>query len=101
MAQNDRHLALTRHPIAAMDARQHVRRFCAEMPADLQATAQLLTSELVTNALLHGCSAIGMRMSSDQKTFRVEVSDDSPTPPQRVQALPNGTSGRGMMLVER
>lgn len=84
-----------------MDARRHVRSFCLEMPADLQATAQLLTSELVTNAVQHGRGLIEMQMSACPQTVRVEVSDESPTPPRRLDASPGHTSGRGMMLIER
>ena len=101
MALDRERLALGRYPAAASDARQHVSDFCIEMPADLRATAQLLTSELVTNALIHGSGEIEMQMSADAETFRVEVSDQSPTPPQRVRHSSASTSGRGMMLVER
>jgi anti-sigma regulatory factor (Ser/Thr protein kinase) len=70
------------------------------MSSDLQTTAQLLTSELVTNALQHGYGTIEMHVSVDPETLRVEVSDDSPEPPQPMEASPGSTSGRGVMLVE-
>ena len=100
MLHGQARLELMRDPRSATYARQRVGDFCADMPADLQTTAQLLTSELVTNALQHGDGAIEMLMSVDPETLRVEVSDESPEPPQPMQASPGSTSGRGVMLVE-
>ncbi len=100
MLHGQARLELARDPASATYARHRVREFCADMSPDLQATAQLLASELVTNALQHGAGAIEMHLSADPRTLRVEVSDQSPEPPQRMHASPGSTSGRGVMLVE-
>ena len=100
MLHGEARLPLERDPTAASDARQSVRRFCADMPRDLQTTAQLLTSELVTNALQHGDGAIELQLRADPTALRVEVSDESPERPQRMNASAGSVSGRGMLLVE-
>ena len=101
MTDDQTRLKLSRDPTSAGYARQRVRAFCADLPPDLQAVAQLLVSELVTNALQHGEGAIGMEMSVDPKSLRIEVSDDSPHPPRVANPSPDWTGGRGLLLVER
>ncbi len=100
MLHGQARLEIMRDPTAAAYARQRVGEFCAEMPSDLQETARLLTSELVTNALQHGYGNIEMRLSVDPEALCVEVSDESPDPPQPMEASPGSLSGRGVMLVE-
>lgn len=94
-------LQLSRDPTSAAQARQQVRSFCADMSPDLQAVAQLLASELVTNALQHGEGTIAMAMSVDPTGLRVEVSDQSPHPPRVRHPPPDWTGGRGLLLVEQ
>ena len=93
-------LQLSRDPTAASYARQRVGEFCGDMAPDLQATAQLLTSELVTNALRHGTGAIEMCMTVELKTVRVEVTDESPQPPRIMHPTAQSAGGRGVLLVE-
>ena len=40
---------------------------------------EILVSELVTNALLHGDGPIGLRLASDGQSVRLEVTDDGGT----------------------
>jgi anti-sigma regulatory factor (Ser/Thr protein kinase) len=101
MVDGQERLTLGRDPTSAAYARRRVRGFCADLSPDLQAVAQLLTSELVTNALRHGEGAIAMTMTVDSSELRVEVADDSPYPPRRTHAPLDGTGGRGVLLVER
>lgn len=100
MTHDRQRLCLDRDPTTPAYARRQVREFCADMPADLQATAQLLTSEVVTNAIRHGSGAIEMTMSIDARVLRVGVADDSPRPPRLLRASPSSASGRGVGLIE-
>ena len=61
--------------------------------------AELLTSELVTNAVRHAASEIMLRVAVDDSTLRVEVTDTSATMP-RIRDDP-GVGGYGLRIVER
>ncbi|MFI9615632.1 ATP-binding protein [Streptomyces sp. NPDC052023] len=94
-------------PSAVREARAEVRRQLecwglAEpdgVGGDLVATAQLLVSELATNALVHAASHFRLTLSAAHGVLRCEVSDGGRRVPQVLDA---GTSesGRGMFLVE-
>lgn len=61
---------------------------------------ELLTSELVTNAIVHaGCNVEVTVKVADERVC-VEVHDDSDRGPARRRATRLATSGRGMELVE-
>lgn len=63
--------------------------------------AELLVSELVTNAVLHGAPPITMRVECDGSNgLRVSVTDNNPEPARVRQAGPADESGRGMRLVD-
>jgi serine/threonine-protein kinase RsbW len=93
-------LALHRHS-APRTARSQIRRVCAAaMPRHVCETAELLTSELVTNAVMHGEGLIRLAVFLDAARLRVEVSDDSPTRPQLREAGAGDTGGRGLQFVD-
>jgi anti-sigma regulatory factor (Ser/Thr protein kinase) len=100
MFGNDSRIRLVRDLAAAQHARRHVRRFCAQMPTDLRATAQLLTSELVTNAVQHGRGQVELLLTDCGDSIRVEVIDESAERPHLLRASPGQVRGRGLMLVE-
>ncbi len=100
MPHGETRLTMRRHPGEAARARQHVRDHCAGLPGDVQATVQLLTSELVTNAIQHGLGPIELRLTSGEGSLRVEVSDESPVRPGLGRPSPDQTRGRGLMVVE-
>jgi anti-sigma regulatory factor (Ser/Thr protein kinase) len=62
---------------------------------------EILVSELVTNALLHGDGPIGLRLASDGQSVRLEVTDDggTATTPHLVEHEQVG--GWGLHLVDR
>jgi anti-sigma regulatory factor (Ser/Thr protein kinase) len=62
--------------------------------------AELLTSELVTNAVLHAGTAINVTVSDDAGGLRVEVTDASVTAPARRLYSAEAATGRGLGLVE-
>lgn len=68
---------------------------------DLIETAELLLTELATNALRHASGLdIGVRVCLQGGHLVIEVNDGSPTRPELRQAQPNDENGRGLFLVE-
>jgi serine phosphatase RsbU (regulator of sigma subunit) len=61
-------------------------------------TAQLLVSELVTNALVHGAGSLGVRLIKG-RTLLCEVHDDGADMPHLRHADATDESGRGLQLV--
>ena len=88
---------------APREARQAVARFLArsEVP-QLIDDAQLLVSELVTNAVRHARGPIAVRASFRDGFLHLEVCDNAADcPPLRRAAGPDDVGGRGMELVEK
>src|SRR5262249_51197717 len=76
-------LELPGGPSAAARARTEIRQAIeALMPEDDSAAVTLLTSELVTNAVIHAQqpddASIGLRIIRSQERLRVEVIDSGP-----------------------
>jgi len=69
-------------PIAASEARQFVAETFRQwdLTEDLD-TVALLTSELVTNGVLHARTALEIGLTSDERGLLVEVHDSDPRPP--------------------
>lgn len=63
---------------------------------------ELLTSELLANAVLHGPQdgIVGVRLQTSDTMLRVTVTDRNPTPPVVLHPDPIEPSGRGMAIVE-
>ncbi|MDX3751154.1 ATP-binding protein [Streptomyces sp. AK08-02] len=66
---------------------------------DLVDVAELLVSELVTNAVLHAASPFRLTLSASHGVLRCEVTDTGRGTPQ-VLCAGTGESGRGMFLVD-
>ncbi|MFE9976197.1 ATP-binding protein [Streptomyces hirsutus] len=67
---------------------------------DLIETAELLLTELATNALRHGHSRdIGVHVYLQNGRCRIEVNDGSPNRPKLRHAGPTDEGGRGLFLV--
>ncbi len=64
--------------------------------------AQLLVSEIVSNAVLHGGGPVTLRVIEVESgsTVRVEVDDHGGGQPQMRHAAPEDLSGRGLRLVD-
>nr|WP_165974680.1 ATP-binding protein [Nonomuraea deserti] len=70
--------------------------------ADESTTAELLVSEVVTNALTHTDEPVHVRLSDRDGVLRVEVEEhgaSTPLPPARLSG-PDEESGRGLFLLE-
>ena len=93
-------------PGAVPCARLHARLVAAEWSLDrLSGTAELLVSELVTNAVrisaqMPARPPVRLHLRSDGTRLLVLVTDASPLPPIRKDAAPGEESGRGLMLVQ-
>jgi anti-sigma regulatory factor (Ser/Thr protein kinase) len=73
------------------------------LPQEVTDTAELLLSELMTNAYRHGKVSPGRELWTrcvlDADRLHVSVEDANSTPPTSRPALPNDDSGRGLALV--
>jgi anti-sigma regulatory factor (Ser/Thr protein kinase) len=67
---------------------------------DVVDTVELLTSEIVTNAILHGRAGPRLFVGIDQGVVRVGVHDMSPQVPVRRHTRPEDVSGRGVLIVD-
>jgi hypothetical protein len=67
---------------------------------DVVETVELLTSEVITNALVHACSAPELAVRVRHEVVRVEVGDVSPVVPIRRSIETDALSGRGIAIVE-
>lgn len=81
------------------------RRFVADRlsewgRSDVVEDAQLCTSELVTNALLHSHTEATLLVRVDDAAVRVEVHDGSRHLPARGPMVDDAMTGRGLLLVE-
>lgn len=63
---------------------------------------ELLTGEVVANAVVHGPEhgRVRVTLRIDHRGVRVAVTDESPATPQVQHPPPTAVSGRGMELVE-
>ena len=93
-------ITLQRHASEAERARHAVAQACRGLARDTVATAQLLASELFTNALDHGEGEIIMRVTRLPGELRVDVSDCSPQRPRIRTVRLNDIRGRGLMILE-
>ena len=82
-------------------ARTLLGQALAERPVEVIETAQLLVSELVTNAILHAETPLVLQIHPASSGFRVTVQDNSPDRPIPEQdANSDSDSGRGLQLVD-
>ncbi|MEU6663538.1 ATP-binding protein [Streptomyces sp. NPDC046821] len=96
------HLHLTNDPRAPRIARHTVRTAllnyaCAPETAD---TAELLTSELVANAVQHSEGPVAVRLRTRGGVIRVGVMDNHPELPDPLPCTMDEPFGRGLFLVE-
>ncbi|MBV9292687.1 MAG: hypothetical protein JO222_09575, partial [Frankiales bacterium] len=89
----------------APDSARTARRFVCEVLQAARAdgfadTAALLTSELVTNGIVHAHTDLGLLVEATSTWVRVEVLDGNPHLPIRRDYDENATTGRGLEMVE-
>jgi hypothetical protein len=93
------HLHLEPSPRAARDARQFVARQVGDVDGDLASTLAVLTSELVTNAVLHARTALQVGVIKGPDLL-VGVGDLDSGHPVRQPHSNTATQGRGLRLVD-
>ncbi|MEU8589252.1 SpoIIE family protein phosphatase [Streptomyces sp. NPDC048664] len=90
-----------RDPAAVARVRSACARRLAEWGVgDAAFTAELILSELITNAIRYGSEPIGVRVIRD-RCLIFEVSDASSTSPRLRRARVTDEGGRGLFLVAR
>jgi signal transduction histidine kinase len=92
---------LSGEPVEVRHARKRARkalfRWGLGEHADL---AELIVSELATNAIRHGDGVVRVCVSYARGELRVEVHDDAAGRPARQQATAEDESGRGLALLD-
>jgi hypothetical protein len=88
---------------------RHARRFVAQQFAaafgnstslnEVRDLAEIVTSELVTNAYNARGNRTRLTLAFHRSTMRVAVQDDAPGVPRRRHAGPEDESGRGLQIV--
>jgi len=102
--QPDVEIRLPAAPIALADVRRAVRRVAAHGHVDHDHTedAALLASEASSNVIRHTQSpVIDLTVGCLGDHLLVRVADDDPTPITRPALLPDGPSGRGLLIIDR
>lgn len=89
---------------AEPDAVPYARRWVADALTEdpvvaILPDAELVVSELVTNALLHGAPPITVSVEVHGTTVRIAVSDGSRATPVRALARADAMTGRGLSLI--
>ncbi|WP_432498256.1 ATP-binding SpoIIE family protein phosphatase [Kineococcus auxinigenes] len=90
---------LPSEPSSVGKARHATLRACAVWGLGVGPQAEIVVSELVANAVLHGWGPVGLRLFDLPGALRIEVEDDSPEQPRVVDARPDGAGGHGMRVV--
>lgn len=80
-------------------ARRHIRDALDGQPEEIRDAAALLTSELVTNALLHSTGPLTLTVRQEDLIVRVEVADAGSSPPSVKPYGPESATGRGLRML--
>ncbi|GEL45275.1 hypothetical protein CHO01_03910 [Cellulomonas hominis] len=92
---------LPSEPASIARARHAVLRTCHAWELGDASNAELVVSELVANAVLHGWGRVTLRLHDTGEGLRIEVEDSNPTPPVATEGHPGRIGGFGMRIVER
>jgi PAS domain S-box-containing protein len=92
---------LPSEPASIARARHAVLRTSHAWELGDAANAELVVSELVANAVLHGWGRVTLQLHDTGDGLRIEVEDSNPTPPVATEGHPGRIGGFGMRIVER
>lgn len=88
-------------PESAREARRFIKEVLLGLDADVLATVELLTSELVTNAVLHAATELEVRVWASEDRVHVSVLDGrADRGVYRTETYAEAATGRGLGLVE-
>lgn len=96
-----RRWSLPSDPASIARARQALLRTVQAWGLGNVANAELVVSELVANAVLHGWGTIVLRLFDTGDGLRIEVEDANPAPPVIMNGHPQGVGGYGVQIVDR
>jgi anti-sigma regulatory factor (Ser/Thr protein kinase) len=94
-------LDLPRLRSSVRSARAFVREALSSASDTERDKAELIVSELVTNALEHGKGEIVVRVIARDREQLISVDDDEPTEPVLREIDPGSARGRGVLIVDR
>ena len=96
-----RELTFQPAPSTVREARRAVRKAVTESgDADMAEAAELVTSELVTNAVVHAGTQVSVRITTEARAVRVEIGDLSPHRPVARSWGRTAGTGRGLLIVD-
>lgn len=102
MAITEQDLELPALPASVRDARHFVARALDGLGAGhLCEVAALLTSELVTNAIVHAGGTVRVRVTAADDVVRIGVRDTSATLPKPRLSGDQAVTGRGLGLIDQ
>jgi PAS domain S-box-containing protein len=87
--------------VAVGDARHRVAEHLRSvgLGEDVVDDAVLVTSELITNALLHAAPPLELRVTGDEQEVRIEVHDRTSYVPRKQRPTADDEHGRGLQIV--
>lgn len=96
-----RRWTLPSEPASIPRARHAVLRTCQAWELGDEANSELVVSELVANAVMHGWGTISLRLFDTGDGLRIEVEDANPAPPVILDGHASGVGGYGVQIVDR
>jgi anti-sigma regulatory factor (Ser/Thr protein kinase) len=97
--RSSEHIHLKAEPTAAREARSFIRNQAPVLDGDQLHNLLVLTSELVTNAVLHARTPLVLGLTVSDSRILVTVGDQAQGQPQTRQHSDRRENGRGMVLV--
>jgi anti-sigma regulatory factor (Ser/Thr protein kinase) len=94
------HIHLDPNPRAARDARRFVALHTPTVDSATASTLAVLTSELVTNAVLHARTALQVGVAREGQDLLIGVGDRGNGHPAQQPASETATQGRGLRLID-
>lgn len=91
--------AFPARPASVPAARQFLRQALTGLPRDVSDRAELMLSELATNAVKHAGSPFNLTVNLRAGQLRVEVLDRGSGRPIPRQPSPDEPTGRGLLIV--
>jgi len=88
-------------PASIGRARHALARTAATWGIEDVSNAELVVSELVANAVLHGWGHVTLRLLDTGEGMRIEVEDSNPAPPVATDGHPGRVGGFGIQIVAR